>query len=81
METRTKLGIVIGAIYGMSILWGAFYQSLSEGALTILATLVLGSGAGLISGGLLFTLIAMCPAGEEKRESSSAHPEDYRAAA
>lgn len=81
MERRTKLGIVVGAIYGMSILWGAFYQSISEGPLTILATLVLGLGAGLISGGLLFTLIAMCP-GEEKRKSAvSARSEDYRAAA
>ncbi len=81
MKRRTKVGIVVGAIYGMSILWGAFYQSLSEGALTILATVVLGIGAGLISGGLLFALIAMCPAEEEKKAVSSAHPGDYRAAA
>ena len=78
MKRRTKLGIVVGAIYGMAILWGAFYQSLSDGPLTILATLVLGIGAGVISGGLLFTLIAMCPAAEER---TAAHPEDYRAAA
>jgi hypothetical protein len=81
MERRTKLGIVVGAIYGVSILWGAFYQSISEGALTILATVVLGSGAGLISGGLLFTLIAMCPAEEKKRLASSTDSADYRAAA
>jgi hypothetical protein len=81
MERRTKLRIVVGAIYGISILWGAFYQSIAEDPLTILATLVLGIGAGVISGGLLFTLIAMCP-GEEKRKAAvSAHPGDYRAAA
>lgn len=81
MAGRTKLGIIVGTIYGISILWGSVYQSIAAGPLTILATLVLGIAAGLISGGLLFSLIAMCPGEEERKAAVSAHPGDYRAAA
>lgn len=80
MKRRT-FGIVVGLIYGITIAWGAFYQAIAEDSLMILATVVLGLGAGAISGGLLFALIALCPGEQVEHSVSSAHPDDYRAAA
>ncbi len=80
MTGRTKLGIVVGVVYAVLITWGAFYQALSDTGLMLLATVTLGLGAGLISGGLLFALIAMCPSDKE-RAAAAQHPQDYRAAA
>ena len=81
MERRTRLGIIVGVIYGALVLVGAAYQGLSGGALMILATTALGLGGGLIAGGLLFAMIAMCPSEEEEEPALSAHPDEYRPAA
>ena len=80
MKRRT-LGFVVGIVYGLTIAWGAFHQALAGDGLMILATVVLGLGAGVISGGLLFALIAMCPGKDVEHSAVSALPEDYRAAA
>jgi hypothetical protein len=80
MKGRTKLGIIVGVVYGLMIAWGAFYQSLTDSGMMILATVTLGLGGGLIAGGLLFMLIAMCPSEEEER-ASTRHPDEHRAAA
>lgn len=81
MTGRTWFGVITGVIYGLAIFYGAVYQGLTGGALIILATAALGVGAGLIAGGLLFFMIAMCPVEEKKHPAIGDHAEDYRAAA
>ena len=80
MKRRT-LGFAVGIVYGLTITWGAFYQALAGDGLMILATVVLGLGAGVISGGLLFALIAMCPSDTERAAAAPQNPETFRAAA
>ena len=80
MRSRTKLGITVGGVYGILIAWGAFYQALADTGLMILATVTLGLGGGLIAGGLLFSLIAMCP-NENEETAAAEHRDEYRTAA
>ena len=80
MNNHKKLGIVFGVIYGVIIFAGAVYQALASDALLIIATAALGMGGGVIAGGLLFMMIAMCPS-EDKEKAASDGAEKYRTAA
>ena len=81
MNKRTLAGIVTGLIYGVAIFWGAIFQALPVGGLVILATAAVGLAGGLIGGGLLFLMIAVCPVEEKKEAKLPEFPEEYRAAA
>ena len=81
MNKRMLAGIIAGLIYGFAIFWGAVYQALPVGSLITLATAAIGFAGGLIGGGLLFLIIAVCPAEERKEAKLTELPEEYRAAA
>jgi hypothetical protein len=82
MEGRTRLGIVLGTVYGALVLLGSVYQGFYDGALIVLATAALGIGGGLIAGGLLFANIALCPSeGKQKEEEPSTGEDEFRRAA
>jgi hypothetical protein len=81
MNKHTLAGIITGLIYGVAIFWGAVYQTLSVGGLITLAAGAIGLAGGLIGGGLLFLMIAVCPVEERKEAKLPELPEEYRAAA
>ena len=81
MKKRTFAGIITGLIYGVAIFWGAIYQTLPAGGLITLAAASIGLAGGLIGGGLLFLMIAVCPVEEKKEAMLPEFPEEYRAAA
>ena len=80
MNNHKQLGVIVGLIYGVIIFVGAVYQAFASDLLLILATAALGIGGGLVAGGLLFMMIAMCPS-EDKERAASDRAEGYRAAA
>jgi hypothetical protein len=81
MNKRILAGIIIGLIYGVAIFWGAIYQTLPVGGLVTLAVAAIGLAGGIIAGGLLFLLIAVCPVEERKEAKLPELPEEFRAAA
>jgi hypothetical protein len=81
MQTRTWIGIILGVVYGVVILWGAVFQALPVGGLVTLAAAAVGLAGGLIGGALLFLMIAVCPVQERKEAKLPEFPEEYRAAA
>ena len=81
MTIRTWAGMIIGLIYGVAIFWGAVYQTLAVGGLVTLAASAIGLAGGLIGGGLLYLIVAVCPAEEKKEAMHPELPEEYRAAA
>jgi hypothetical protein len=81
MNKRTLAGIITGLIYGVAIFWGAIYQTLPVGGLITLATAAIGLAGGMIGGGLLFVMVAVCPVEERKEAELPELPEEFRAAA
>lgn len=81
MSKRMLAGIVTGLIYGVVIFWGAVFLAPPAGGLITLAAASIGLAGGLIGGGLLFLMIAVCPVEEKKEEKLPELPEEYRAAA
>jgi hypothetical protein len=80
MKSRTILGIVLGAIYGAAIIWGAVILSFSAGGFVALAAALDGL-MGAIGGGGLVAAIAMCPDDEERAQVVAEPTEEIRAAA
>lgn len=81
MNKRMLAGIITGLVYGVAIFWGAVYQTLPVGGFITLAVAAIGLSGGLIGGGLLFLIIAVCPVDERKEAKVPELHEEYRAAA
>ena len=81
MNKRMLAGIITGLVYGVAIFWGGVYQTLPVGGFITLAVAAIGLSGGLIGGGLLFLIVAVCPVDERKEAKVPELHEEYRAAA
>jgi hypothetical protein len=75
MKSRTILGIILGAIYGAAIIWGAVILALPAGGFVALAAALDGLMGAIGGGGLVAAMVVLCPV-EEEHAQEVAKPEE-----
>jgi hypothetical protein len=81
MKTRTMFGIILGAIYGAAIIWGAVILALPAGGFVALAAALDGLMGAIGGGGLVAAMVALCPVEEEYAREVAEPKEADRVAA
>ncbi len=75
MNKSTIIGVMVGAVFALSITWVAASDALAGGGLALLASAVFGLAAGLCIGGLIAANFALLGVEKAQKQETSGKPE------